>query len=375
MMTANAERWAEVVKIAAAAGAKHPHLVAAQYALESGWGQHVSGRHNYFGLKGPGSDHLTTEEVNGQMVTVRDQFLDFDSMEDCIRYLVDRWYKDFKGFKGVNHAASAEEAAVMLKEQGYATDSAYPRKLQKLLRQYGPAQIPAASAAAGQKALFTMTALQNTWLKKRPEQAAELEPGERVPVDQGRQYGVMQLEELAADAHARVTLAAGAGEWFIFMPHWRQSGMGAAVQPAVVNWADFDQRVTPHLTVGEVLQWDARRRPAAGSSAERRILATAQQFEAIRTAWGRPLGVTSFYRPEPINSQKGGVPNSRHVSGEAMDIYPVGLPVDALYQFLRVRWSGGLGDGRHRGFVHLDTRGGGGFVPGAGVRPYVEFGY
>jgi uncharacterized protein YcbK (DUF882 family) len=85
--------------------------------------------------------------------------------------------------------------------------------------------------------------------------------------------------------------------------------------------------------------------------------------------------VTSFYRPEPINSQVGGVPGSKHTTGEAFDIYPVDRSLESFYQWIRVRWTGGLGDGRPRGFIHLDTRGGGGFVPGAGVRPAAEWIY
>lgn len=87
------------------------------------------------------------------------------------------------------------------------------------------------------------------------------------------------------------------------------------------------------------------------------------------------MGVTSFYRPEPINAQVGGVPGSRHVSGEAFDIYPVDRSLESFYQWIRRRWTGGLGDGRARGFIHLDCRGGGGFVPGAGARPAAEWIY
>jgi uncharacterized protein YcbK (DUF882 family) len=75
--------------------------------------------------------------------------------------------------------------------------------------------------------------------------------------------------------------------------------------------------------------------------------------------------MTSWYRPEPINQQVGGVPGSRHVGGEAFDVYPTGhaiasvLPVDTPSVD-----RGGLGDGRHRGFIHLDTRNGGGICAG-----------
>ena len=92
-------------------------------------------------------------------------------------------------------------------------------------------------------------------------------------------------------------------------------------------------------------------------------------------AWGQPLGVTSFYRPEPINTEVGGVPGSKHTTGEAVDVYPTNRSLEEFYQWIRRRWTGGLGDGRAKGFIHLDIRGGGGFVPGAGVMPAAEWLY
>jgi hypothetical protein len=59
--------WDGVVSAAKAAGAKWPECVAAQWALESGWGKHFSGTWNAFGLKGSGSTVNTQElsTVNG----------------------------------------------------------------------------------------------------------------------------------------------------------------------------------------------------------------------------------------------------------------------------------------------------------------------
>lgn len=145
--------------------------------------------------------------------------------------------------------------------------------------------------------------------------------------------------------------------------------------PASVDWSDFGCLVTPNLTVGEILQWDKRRTPGPNASVRSKLLRTAAEFQKLRDAWGGPLGVTSFYRPEPINTQVGGVPGSRHTTGEAFDIYPVGQSLESFYQWVRARWTGGLGDGRPRGFVHLDTRGGGRFVSGAGVQPVAEWVY
>jgi hypothetical protein len=134
--------WAGVEAAAKTAGAKWCSLVAAQWALESGWGKHTSGRHNYFGLKGPGSSHKTTEVVNGKTITITDEFLDFRSLDECVAYLVDRWYRDFtangKTYRGVNNYSSAEVAARELQRQGYATNPRYADLLIELLHKQRP---------------------------------------------------------------------------------------------------------------------------------------------------------------------------------------------------------------------------------------------
>jgi hypothetical protein len=126
--------WEGVLAAAKAAGARHPETVAAQWALESGWGKHVSGKNNYFGIKGiKGSLRPTTEFINGFEVPVTATFMDFPDLYACVKYLVDRWYNDYKGYKGVNRASSATEAARLLIIEGYATDPKYTQKLIALI--------------------------------------------------------------------------------------------------------------------------------------------------------------------------------------------------------------------------------------------------
>jgi len=359
--------WAGVKQLAADAGARYPELVAAQWALESGWGKHTSGRHNYFGLKGSGSECKTREVIDGNEVFVTDGFLDFASLRECVQYLVDRWYKDYKGWKGVNNAKSREAAAQQLQSEGYATDPWYAKLLIECMNK----KDGSSKATDSDTSYFRVVAMQNTWLKKEPKQSSELGEELRVSVPAGKSYSVLKWEEVPAEAHARAELGYGAGTWYLYEPHWEVQG--ATSVKTEIDWGDFSCLVTPNLTVGEVLQWDRRRAPQG--SMRGRVLRTCQEFQKVREAWGRPLGVTSFYRPEPINQQVGGVPGSRHTTGEAFDVYPSDRSVDSFYQWVRVRWTGGLGDGRARGFVHLDTRSGGGFVPGAGVRPYTEWTY
>jgi hypothetical protein len=376
-----ANTWEGVAQAAKDAGAKWVQLVAAQWALESGYGKHTSGRHNYFGLKAAGSQgatHETREFVDGEWITISAEFLDFSDLGACVKYLVTRWYKDWDKYEGVDRAPTLEAAAKELVKQGYATDPDYASKLLRLVEENGAkTENPATPVvkASPKPILYRVEAVQATWLKKEPVQAAELGEKEKVYCARGKDYAVVAYSECVADAHARVELAAGSGTWFLFEPHWRKVVADAPGMASDVDWSDFGCMVTPNLSVGEILQWDKRRIPGSASSVRTRLLRTAAEFQRVREAWGRPLGVTSFYRPEPINAQVGGVPGSRHVAGEAFDVYPVDRSLESFYQWIRNRWTGGLGDGRNRGFVHLDTRDGGGFVPGAGARPAAEWLY
>jgi flagellum-specific peptidoglycan hydrolase FlgJ/muramidase (phage lysozyme) len=133
----NKQKWKAVMLMAEKAGAKYPELVAAQFALESGWGKSLSAKNNYFGIKATGNEDATVsntrEEVGGGSVYIDARFKNFKSPQDAINHLVTQWYKDYKSYKGVNNAKSAVEAAAMLKSQGYATDSGYMKHLQRLL--------------------------------------------------------------------------------------------------------------------------------------------------------------------------------------------------------------------------------------------------
>jgi hypothetical protein len=134
-ITAVENTWKGVKAAAQIAGAKYPEVVAAQWALESGYGKHTSGENNYFGLKGEGTERETKEFINGQWITIQAGFIDFPDLQTCVTYLVDRWYRDYQRYKGVNRASSPEECARLLVAEGYATDPQYADKLIKLMRE------------------------------------------------------------------------------------------------------------------------------------------------------------------------------------------------------------------------------------------------
>jgi hypothetical protein len=129
--------WAGVKAAAKDAGAKYPEVVAAQWALESGFGKHTSGKNNFFGLKGSGTERETKEFINGKWITIRAGFIDFPDLQTCVSYLVERWYLDYKQYKGVNRAVSREDCARLLQKEGYATDPSYPEKLIRLMNENG----------------------------------------------------------------------------------------------------------------------------------------------------------------------------------------------------------------------------------------------
>ena len=87
------------------------------------------------------------------------------------------------------------------------------------------------------------------------------------------------------------------------------------------------------------------------------IVRIAQLAQTVRDRIGRPFHVTSWYRPPEINRRVGGVSNSRHIIGDAIDFYCVGLTGSQLYWLLDPLWPGGLG--RYHQFPylsHIDAR-------------------
>jgi uncharacterized protein YcbK (DUF882 family) len=141
-------------------------------------------------------------------------------------------------------------------------------------------------------------------------------------------------------------------------------------QKRAIDWNDFDCKISKYFTVAEVTNRDSRRIPISGSDVAKNILSMALELDKIRDTWGKPIGVTSWYRPTAINRAVGGASRSQHINGRGVDIYPIGGDIVAFQDWLDDRWFGALGYGARRGFVHLDNRNSKGFMSGGdkGVR-------
>lgn len=75
--------WDGIEAAARAAGAKFPECNAAQWALESAYGTALSGKNNYFGIKGtPGTVKTTWEDYGNGPVTISASFKDFATPYD-----------------------------------------------------------------------------------------------------------------------------------------------------------------------------------------------------------------------------------------------------------------------------------------------------
>lgn len=89
-----------------------------------------------------------------------------------------------------------------------------------------------------------------------------------------------------------------------------------------------------------------------------KIIKAAVYLDQIRSFLdGRPITITSWYRPPDVNRQQGGVSNSTHILGHGVDFLVGGIPPLEVYRRLN-NWHGGQGGlGRSSHFTHLDLRG------------------
>ena len=78
------------------------------------------------------------------------------------------------------------------------------------------------------------------------------------------------------------------------------------------------------------------------------------RLEELREAWGKPIKLTSAARCRTHNAKVGGVPDSKHVLGEAYDIL---LPNNQRWPFIQLAMQLGWGGiGVANSFIHIDLR-------------------
>lgn len=134
---------------------------------------------------------------------------------------------------------------------------------------------------------------------------------------------------------------------------------------ADIDWSDASDRISKYFTVGEATKGEPARTPKKGSIEAKNIIRLAAELDKLREAYGKPIRVTSWYRPTAINRAVGGASQSQHINGGAADVCPVDGDIGDFQDWCEEHWYGGVGRGSRRGFVHLDLRSGGWMTGGS----------
>lgn len=122
----------------------------------------------------------------------------------------------------------------------------------------------------------------------------------------------------------------------------------------------FTARLSPHIQLGEfALRQESRRfhhQHQIDTAAE-----LAGFMEKARAHFGgKPVIITSGYRPPAVNRAVGGASQSEHLFNApgvgAVDFYIKGVSVHALQDWCDKNWPFSLGYGASKGFVHLGIR-------------------
>lgn len=133
-------------KLASEASGIPHHLILAQAALESGWGQRQirtgqgTPSFNLFGIKATGdwqgkvTEITTTEFTNGEAKKVKARFRVYDSYREAMADYVSLLTANPR-YSAVTTASSAEQGAHALQRAGYATDPKYAQKLTQVIHQ------------------------------------------------------------------------------------------------------------------------------------------------------------------------------------------------------------------------------------------------
>ncbi len=129
-------------KLAKEAGHKFPEITAAQVMLETTNGADPSAVNNYLGLKATTSEtkrgestlQNTTENEGDKVISIQDNFKNFDSLLDMMNQYKTEWNDDFMDRKGIVNVNTAEEAARLLQANVFATDPDYADKIIQIIK-------------------------------------------------------------------------------------------------------------------------------------------------------------------------------------------------------------------------------------------------
>lgn len=287
-----------------------------------------------------------------------------------------------------NHAQGAAVRYVQFRV-GVAIDGDYGTKTAEAVKVYQRQQNLVADGFVGPSTWSRLTGkpqsdlllkiIKNTVLKQEPIASDAIK-------DDNLKQSILAGEELALYSweeqgnHVKVSFAdrtfKGFNVWYAFTEHieiW-QNGKPLQQQPddeEPQTHARVDGFNLPGFTstfylsnpivAGGHFYWrdalnNGERIPKTKAEVDN-IIALAERLESVRERLGGfPVTITSWYRPEPWNSQAGGAPKSRHKVGQAVDILRSGMTGQQMAGALK-DWPGGMGIyDNYPNLLHLDIR-------------------
>jgi uncharacterized protein YcbK (DUF882 family) len=83
-----------------------------------------------------------------------------------------------------------------------------------------------------------------------------------------------------------------------------------------------------------------------------------EKLDLVREEFGESITITSGYRSPAHNAKIGGSLSSQHCLGKAADIRPSASSKESLDKLYLIceKYLEAVGDGRNKGFVHVDVR-------------------
>jgi len=132
-------------------------------------------------------------------------------------------------------------------------------------------------------------------------------------------------------------------------------------QPAKLTPSSpFTARLTPHIQLGEFALWQEARRFDRQHQVDTAAELAAFLERVRRNFGGKPVVITSGYRPAAINRSVGGASGSEHLFDAAgvgaVDFYLKETSIKAVQDFCDKFWPYSVGYGAPKGFVHLGIR-------------------
>jgi hypothetical protein len=234
--------------------------------------------------------------------------------------------------------------------------------------------------------MTSITFLAASLLKENPVQSKDPKVGELMQVQPGLCLSLKADPQDVGGQHLRIELADGMLKtcprrvWHCFKPHLRvdeSANRGAESKPVTDlsrNKADRGPKIviagradgiylydpvspkSPSFFWYELLHGGSRL--PASKEVTAGMVRIAEELQPWRDKIGEPFIITSGYRPPAANAAAGGASNSRHLYGDALDLYWASADKYKMYQvFDDGGWNGGLGIYPSLNIVHVDARG------------------